>query len=714
MTANEELTAYKEFELENGYSIRQNEEYNAIFKDGKPQKVLKRDANVYNRLFDFKPRAKSIVMKKDGIAIDFIIETKKHKGYEFNGYCINIGHKFYDIAKKSQETYSVDIPYDKISIAGKSTGIFLFYRDDYGFTFKKKLLSMTGPHNRRKDHELYYSKVQKYKNHSIFVYETWAGYLTLAYREINHTDSPMEKNKIKLAFLKHKLDFKLGRDRPSILLFEKFCEKYEESAKYVYQRLIDDGCENVYFILDKDSEYYKGVGKKYRKNLIDKHSFKHYYEYFNAKAFISTESMNHSVELTNSNQLIRRRQMWDDYYFYFLQHGVMYAYSLKGRNDFVKGSGFRENSFVVVSSETEANHFIEDGKFDRNDLIKSGLPKFDHAIRKEDADKILIMPTSRNYEYSTILDDAESSSYYKFSKNIIESIPDELRDKIVFIAHPLVMEILKKTDLARYMPDEFSYDELLKDTRLLITDYSSISYDAFYRGSNVIFAWMEKEQCLENLGLELKLNDENAFADIAYDYDALSQLILRNYNSPPSEENIRKYREIVEFDDNRNTERFIGFLYNSNLFPEKNGKYDMEDAEVIGIEDRPYTGKSFNNPNIKVDIDGKKLIRNLDYKVKNHNNKSIGTATCEINGIGIYSGRKKVDFEIRKNIGKSKIEIDEDGLNVSFDNNPLAEGEDFICEEVDYSGVGIRKMLIKGIGEYSGQKGILIDESAQK
>ena len=710
MANDEGLTVYKEFELEKGYSIRQNEEFNAIFKDGKPKKVLKRAASVYNRIFDFKPRAKSIVVKKDRISIDFIIETKKNKNYDFKGYCINVGYNFYDFTKKSGNVYSVDIPYDKIHIPGKSTGIFLFYKDDNGFTYKKKLLSMTGPHNRKKDHKLYYSKVEEYENHSIFVYETWAGYLTLAYREINNTDSPKEQNKIKLAFLKHKLDFKLGRDKPSILLFEKFCEKYEESAKYVYEKLIDDGCENVFFILDEDSEYYKEVPEKYRKNLIDKHSFKHYYEYFNAKAFISTESMNHSVELTTSNQLIRRRQMWDDYYFYFLQHGVMYAYSLKGRNDFVKGSGFRENSFVVVSSETEANHFIEDGKFDRNDLIKCGLPKLDHAIQNENADKILIMPTSRNYEYSIIRDDTENSSYYKFSKNIIESIPKELEDKIVFIAHPLVMEIIKKTDLAKYMPEEFSYDELLKDTRLLITDYSSISYDAFYRGCNVIFAWMEKEECLKNMGVELKLNDENAFADIAYDYDNLSELILKNYNSPPSEENLRKYRDIVEFDDNRNTERFIDFLYDSNLFPDKTKKYDMKDAAVTGIEDQPFTGRSINNPNIKVDIDGKKLIRNLDYKVTNHKNRIIGTATCEVKGMGIFSGSKKVDFQIKKNIGKSKIKFDDGDLKVTIGKNELTEEEDFICEEVDYSGVGIKKIVIKGIGEYSGQKGILIDE----
>ena len=163
--------------------------------------------------------------------------------------------------------------------------------------------------------------------------------------------------------------------------------------------------------------------KKYKKNIIDRHSFKHYYEFFNAKAFIATESFYHAVEVTNSNSLVRRRRMWENYYHFFLQHGVMYGYSLKGRNPaintrakYIKGGGFKDNAFIVVSSEKEAENFLDGGKYDREDLIKSGMPKFDYAIQNKDADKILIMPTTRNFEYSTIRDNPKESTYYKFSK----------------------------------------------------------------------------------------------------------------------------------------------------------------------------------------------------------------------------------------------------------------------------------------------------------
>ena len=98
------------------------------------------------------------------------------------------------------------------------------------------------------------------------------------------------------------------------------------------------------------------------------------------------------------------------------------------------------------------------------------MPKFDHSIQNENADRILIMPTTRNFEYSVIRDDTENSTYYKFSKKVIESVPDDLKDKITYIPHPLINRVMGKTDLEKYMSDETNYDELLKDTCLLITE----------------------------------------------------------------------------------------------------------------------------------------------------------------------------------------------------------------------------------------------------
>ena len=264
------------------------------------------------------------------------------------------------------------------------------------------------------------------------------------------------------------------------------------------------------------------------------------------------------------------------------------------------------------------------------------------------------------------------------------------------------------------MPEEYSYDELLRNTKLLITDYSSISYDAFYRGCNVIFAWMEKEMCLNNLGIELKLNDDNAFADIAYDYDKLAELISKNYNGTHSEENTRKYNDIVEFHDGKNTERFIEYLYNTNIFPQKAAERDIKDAVVTGIEDHGYTGKPIGNPKIKLSYNGVKLIKDLDFKVKNSNNIDIGTATCKIEGMGIYKGSKTVNYEIKKNIKNAKYKIKKGHLILLYDGEELTEGEDYTYEWNDYPDIALIKIVVEGKGDFSGKKTILRDTLAKK
>ena len=44
--------SFELFELKNGYSVRQDDEYNALFKNGKPTNILKRDnTKIYNKIF---------------------------------------------------------------------------------------------------------------------------------------------------------------------------------------------------------------------------------------------------------------------------------------------------------------------------------------------------------------------------------------------------------------------------------------------------------------------------------------------------------------------------------------------------------------------------------------------------------------------------------------------------------------------------------------
>ena len=147
---------------------------------------------------------------------------------------------------------------------------------------------------------------------------------------------------------------------------------------------------------------------------------------------------------------------------------------------------------------------------------------------------------------------------------IFEAIPEDFREKIVILPHPLFAEAAKNSDfkLKRYMQFNVKYDWILRDTRVLITDYSSIAYDAFYRGCRVIFYWEELNYCLEQYGqnTKLMLNENNVYGDICYNQNDLRECFDHNYFHAQSHLYKERYRKIVEFDDNKNTDRLINSL----------------------------------------------------------------------------------------------------------------------------------------------------------
>ena len=56
-----------------------------------------------------------------------------------------------------------------------------------------------------------------------------------------------------------------------------------------------------------------------------------------------------------------------------------------------------------------------------------------------------------------------------------------------------------------------------------------------------------------------------AFGPVCYDSDDLARAVANSDGTGQSDEAVRRYREIVEFHDGRNTERLLGFLERDGL-----------------------------------------------------------------------------------------------------------------------------------------------------
>ena len=204
------------------------------------------------------------------------------------------------------------------------------------------------------------------KNGPLFVHDGVTFYLrqnkynraTLTVRDTNRYDSPEEQARLERAAKK------AGelKDRDIIFMYEKHCAKYEESASVLYEKLIDMGYDNAYFVVDTSIPTVRDLPEKYKRNLIEKDSDKHLEYYFASDKFISTETLDHALQLRVANKAAMDKITKEPLSYVFLQHGPTYMISLNKENR----SGFLKKPWMklhktVVSSELEAQHFIELG-----------------------------------------------------------------------------------------------------------------------------------------------------------------------------------------------------------------------------------------------------------------------------------------------------------------------------------------------------------------
>ncbi len=189
--------------------------------------------------------------------------------------------------------------------------------------------------------------------------------------------------------------------------------------------------------------------QKYKNNLISKFSLKHYFMFFACKTFMSSESIGHALETRCSSKAVRKRIVNKRFNYIFLQHGVMYMISLDSvsRKMFSQMPKKAKEYRVVVSSDLEAEHFLDFGQHKPEHIYLTGLCKFDKNKWNEDADRIVIMPTWRPWEYNQAVEDLYQTKYYKMLERMVYAVPESLRKKLTLLPHPLISEIFREMEM---------------------------------------------------------------------------------------------------------------------------------------------------------------------------------------------------------------------------------------------------------------------------
>lgn len=262
---------------------------------------------------------------------------------------------------------------------------------------------------------------------------------------------------------------------------------------------------NSWFLIRKNTEDWYRL-KQAGFNLLAYGSLRHWAALSNALHFASSQAdrfITHSVP-----PQIRRR-----YKFTFLQHGVI-------KGDISGWLNPKTIDLFVTSTEPEYQYVAGDSpfRFGKKEVRLTGLPRHDALLQlasqapSQGLPKILVMPTWRDYLVGTMTSTSGSrttSSEFnstRFAREWggflqSESLLDLARQhncEIVFMPHPNMHGYLD----AFRLPDEIrvaSYQDtnlrpLLVEAKLLITDYSSMAFNAAYLEKPTIYFQFDRDE----------------------------------------------------------------------------------------------------------------------------------------------------------------------------------------------------------------------------
>ena len=323
-----------------------------------------------------------------------------------------------------------------------------------------------------------------------------------------------------------------------------------------------------YFIIDENSPDYEKI-KEY-KFVVPKYSLKYYWLVYNSNHFISSDSPIH-INIIRSNNKYLRKAIHENK-FIFLQHGVTYLKAHQQNSPYLKGKE-AEPYYMVVGSEKEKDVVCDMLGIYEEKILNTGLQIFDtieyEHVNNDSDDIVTIMFTWKPYEEH--LYDFRESSYYQDVIEIYNMLSKYIdSDKIYIIPHPKVFNLLMNTDMKDSVWQD-SIADILKKSKLLITDYSSVAYNSFYQGTGVIF-YQPDLLLYERENGKLIPNDDEYIGERVFTIDDLEDVIKKTIKDGKidlaqvrTKEFKENYETINEFSDGKNMERLYDKLVELNI-----------------------------------------------------------------------------------------------------------------------------------------------------
>ena len=319
----------------------------------------------------------------------------------------------------------------------------------------------------------------------------------------------------------------------------------------------------IKYVISKDSpDFYKFINQS--DDVVEYRSFSHYLHLAEASHLISTHIHGYSPDIFVFSSLEKYFKIFRNKKRVFLQHGII-------KDDIPSLYANCVNLDLFISGATgEFNYLVNHFRYPPGIIQYTGLCRYDNLLNFNAKKQVLLMPTWRaSIDKSRF----EDSNYFKVYSNLLQS--KELHDilqkngyTLVFYPHFEVQSNIlsfKKLALPDYVQVsgfERDVQDLLKESALLITDYSSVYFDMAYMHKPIILYQFDKQDYhynqgyfdVENIGI-LTVNEEEVLRSLEF-YFSKGCIMLDNHS---------KYvDDFFYFHDDKNCERVYNAIINLN------------------------------------------------------------------------------------------------------------------------------------------------------
>lgn len=330
------------------------------------------------------------------------------------------------------------------------------------------------------------------------------------------------------------------------------------------------------YILKKTAYEYQNVSNI--GSVIEPGTFKHFVAVFSSDFLISTHD--HYI-------LPMRWVNWREFkklygwlvpglQFVFLQHGVM-------QWDAEKNSNYNRTKFdyFVTSTQSEFEE-ISRYNYPIGNVVKTGLPRFDklypfgNDLLKNSKRIILFSPTWRQYLANVSEKEFLSSHYFQtinsalHNEKMLEMLGKYNIDLLFMPPHHEIQKYLHdfsagSNHIKLISIDKHSLKEILKESSLIITDYSSISMDFAYMERPVIYFQFDQSEFSAGhykYSREYFTHERDGFGPVVTNVDDLvssvrevieREFVMSNYY-------LDRVQTFFDLRDNGNSERLYNIL----------------------------------------------------------------------------------------------------------------------------------------------------------